>query len=107
MANYKVSRRTVLIRGAQISLLGCGVLGMAGCGNNGSDSVCADFDLLDDGEISMRKSLGYTEHSENIEQQCGNCTYYTSAAAGSCGNCSIFNGLANAAGRCDSWSGKT
>ena len=106
MTGDKLSRRTVLIRGVQASLVGAGVLSLGGCGGDQSANACADLDLMDDGEVSMRNSLGYSEKSDNPDQQCTGCTFFTAAGNGSCGSCSIFNGPANPGGRCNSWAAK-
>jgi hypothetical protein len=55
------------------------------------------------GEADLRKSLGYTDVSDNA-QTCSRCTYFKSAAGAACGTCDILSGGAvTAGGHCRSW----
>ena len=67
--------------------------------------VCAD---PAGGDRSLRDSLHFTEMSPNPKESCKACgLFHAEAGPGPmCGHCDIFNGPANANGRCDSWSAK-
>jgi hypothetical protein len=97
------SRRQILARGAQFSLLG---LFIGGATAAAAEKVCADPKTMDSAAASMRSSLNYTEASKDAASTCSVCAFFSAPADG-CGTCQIFNGPVNAKGRCDSWSAKS
>jgi len=102
----KITRRTVLRHGMQISLGSVTFLGLTACGgSNNQQSVCNEPGQLSDSEISMRTSLGYDDVSPTPGEVCGGCAYFTPAGSdGGCGSCRLLPGQVNGAGRCNSWS---
>lgn len=104
MTEHTVSRRKLLVRGASLPLAGLAVLGAARAAA-AADTVCADPNKLDSGQLSIRESLNYVEQSKDPTKTCGGCGFLQEPTAG-CGNCMIFNGPANVNGHCDSWGAK-
>jgi hypothetical protein len=107
--NNSYSRRDAMGLAARVSAGAAfgGLLSACGGGQN-AGPVCVDTDDLSVGEASMRKANNYVEVSSQPEKNCANCAFFKidGAAGASCGNCEIFNGPANQAGYCDSWSAK-
>ena len=100
-----MSRRELLERSAKISFGGLLVCAAAPQGAWAADKVCADVAAMDSGVRALRTSLHYTEASPDAGKTCSVCAFFQGAVAG-CGSCMIFDGPANAKGRCDSWGPK-
>jgi High potential iron-sulfur protein len=66
--------------------------------------VCAKPGALSEVEKRQRKLDNYTEQSPDPAKSCSACRFFTPGAEDTaCGQCAIFNGPANAKGRCDDW----
>ncbi len=103
----KITRRSVLVRGVQFPAAGFIALTFGACDEKDSGTlaeVCADPNVLSQGELSLRESLQYVEGYEDPDQVCGKCTFFTPTENSLCGNCQILNGPANQNGHCTSWS---
>jgi High potential iron-sulfur protein len=109
----KISRRAMLMRGLQVPVGGALLWGLSGCsggsggsGSTASASACADPSTMSDAEMGTRKSLSYTEKSENPQQVCAGCSFFH-AGSGSCGTCDMMSGgPVNPQGHCTSWNAK-
>jgi hypothetical protein len=115
----KISRRVVLLRSLQLPVAGVALWGLSGCGSGGSGGseggsatasakACSDPSTLSDSEVNIRKSLNYTEKSENPQQVCGGCAFFHARAeSGGCGACDMMSGgSVNEQGHCSSWNAK-
>ncbi len=104
--NTKLTRRSVIKRGIQVSLGGALTFGLSSCGSEGekaAQTVCSDPETMSASEASMRSSLGYTPTSSDPAQNCAGCAYFK-GGAGDCGTCDLLGGAqVNAMGRCNSW----
>ena len=103
----RLTRRAAIKRGLQLSAGGGILLGLTACGEDqGGSLVCADPDSLTSAQASVRRSLNYTELSDDSSRVCAGCDFFKAgASSGTCGSCEIFGGgPVNPAGRCDSWS---
>ena len=103
---HKITRRSVLIRGVQFPAAGFVALTFGACGEKESGvlaEVCADPNVLSQGELSLRESLQYVEVYEDPDQVCGKCLFFSPTENPLCGNCQILNGPANRNGHCTSW----
>jgi len=102
----KLTRRSLLKRGVQISLGGALTFGLSSCGSDeekAAQTVCSDPDTMSASEASMRSSLGYTSTSTDPAQNCAGCAYFQ-GGAGDCGTCDLLGGgQVSAMGRCNSW----
>lgn len=102
----KLTRRSLLKRGVQVSVGGALTLGLSACGSDGekaAQTVCSDPETMSASEASMRSSLGYTSTSSDPAQNCAGCAYFQEGA-GDCGACDLLGGAqVNAMGRCNSW----
>lgn len=66
--------------------------------------MCAKPGALSAAETQQRKLDNYTEKSPDPGKTCSGCTFFTrGAGAAVCGKCALFNGPANAHGKCDDW----
>lgn len=104
MTEFNFTRRKLLARGASLSLAGLAIVGASRVAA-AADTVCADPNKLDSGQMSIRESLNYVEMSKDATKACGGCGFFKEPT-GNCGNCDIFNGPVNVKGHCDSWSMK-
>src|SRR5690554_4284869 len=105
--NKKISRRTVLLKGMQVTVGGGVLLGLSACGSNGSSTMlCADPNMMTSAEESVRRTLKYTETSPDPSKVCSGCEFFHAPKeAGGCGTCEMFGGKpVNPGGHCDSWS---
>lgn len=105
----KLSRRTVLLRGLQIPIVGGVVAALSACESNDGDAllVCADPGSMSSAQESVRRTLKYTEISSDSAKTCAACEFFYAPKAGgvACGTCEIFAGESvNPSGYCDSWS---
>lgn len=102
----KISRRTVIRRGIQISVGGASLLALNACGgSNDGQFSCVDPEEMSEGEKSMRVSLNYSDTSPNAEESCKGCAFFAAGeASGGCGACELLGGQVSADGRCNSWS---
>ncbi|EED33565.1 conserved hypothetical protein [gamma proteobacterium NOR5-3] len=104
----KLSRRTVLLRGLQLPMLGGAVAALAACESDSGDSlVCADPASMSSAQESVRRTLKYTEISSDPAKTCAACEFFHVAKDGTdgCGTCEMFSGEpVNPQGHCDSWS---
>ena len=66
-------------------------------------ALCADPEFLSRGEEQMRKTLRYTERSDNAGQTCNSCQFFSAGADRLCGDCQILNGWVSEQGYCTSW----
>ena len=105
MTEFNFTRRKLLARGAALPLAGLAVFGVSRAAAAGAAPACADPNVLDSGQMSIRESLNYVEQSKDPMKVCDGCGFLKDVK-GSCGNCDIFNGPANVSGHCDSWSPK-
>ncbi len=105
MTEFNFTRSKLLERGAALPLAGLAVLGVSRAAVAGAAPACADPNVLDSGQMSIRESLNYVEQSKNPAQTCNVCGFLKDVK-GNCGNCDIFNGPANVNGYCDSWAMK-
>ena len=108
MVKNKMSRRTFLMRTAQLPVIGTTVIVLHAC-SKADKLVCADPESLGNAaEISLRRSLNYTDESPIPSETCSGCAFFKPAdEKGACGACDLFNGgLTSPVGRCDSWSKK-
>lgn len=67
---------------------------------------CEDHNKnLSDADLEVRRSIGYSEISEQGDQNCSNCRFYLADKfEGDCGACQLFvNGSVNPNGWCKSW----
>ena len=102
-----VTRRSVLVRGLQFPAAGFVALTFGACGEPESGDlaqVCADPDMLSQGELSLRESLQFVEAYEDANKVCGKCAFFTPTENSQCGHCQILNGPADQNGHCTSWS---
>ncbi|NKB43727.1 MAG: hypothetical protein GKS03_05550 [Alphaproteobacteria bacterium] len=110
--NMTLSRRSFVKMGIQVPFVATAAGMLAACGDGEEIALCADPNSLSFGENSIRQANNYTEVSEEPENNCLNCAFFTPEPAGpdgvvpNCGDCSIFEGLASKNGYCDSWSTK-
>lgn len=105
--NKKISRRTVLVKGMQVTVGGGVLLGLSACGSSGGTAMlCADPNLMTSAEESVRRTLKYTEVSPHADKKCMDCEFFHAGSeAGGCGTCEMFGGKqVNPGGYCDSWS---
>lgn len=103
MTEFNFTRRRLLARGAAaLPLAGLAVIGASRAALAGAAPACADPNVLDSGQMSIRESLNYVEQSKDPKQTCGVCGFLKDVK-GNCGSCDIFNGPANVNGHCDSW----
>jgi hypothetical protein len=103
--HHRISRRTLAQRLAH--LMGGAAFGMVLVRDAiAADKVCADPSAMDAGQQGLRSSLNYVESAPDHSKTCSKCAFFQ-ATDGNCGTCTIFNGPANPAGHCDSWSAKS
>lgn len=103
-----LTRRTFFGIGIKVTVAGT-ALAVAACGKKqetAGGTACADESSLTSSEWSLRQSAHYVEKSANPAETCSVCEFFTAEGSGPCGHCQIFNGPANAGGRCDSWAKK-
>ncbi len=109
--NNKLTRRSLILRGAQISLGGALASCLSACGGESeqaadSAAACADPETMSASEASMRSSLGYTPSSPDPAENCAACAYFKGGAS-PCGGCDLLGGAqVDAGGRCNSWSAR-
>jgi hypothetical protein len=105
-----ISRRTVLLRGIEIPLAGAVMLTLGACSGGKeqqASAACVDPDQLDQGQVSMRESVHYTDKSPNPQQVCSACAFFrTAEASGACAPCDILHTPVSASGHCESWSAR-
>ena len=97
MSTNGVSRRDLIQQGA-LTVAAVGMLPFIA--RRALAAACADPD------DSLRMSLHYAEKAPEAAKSCTACSFFTPDTGG-CGMCKIFNGPANPAGHCDSWSAKS
>ena len=100
MKEATLSRRTFLRRTAA----GVGATGAVVLLNACSGPECGGADNLSRGELSVRKSVNYTEKSDSADTSCSNCAMFGSVEGQHCGNCEFLTGPVNSLGLCDNWS---
>ena len=72
-----------------------------------SAQACFDPAQLSIGDLSLRRSLNFQDHSADAKRRCGLCAFFTAANPAACGRCAILSGGAvDAFSVCDSWAGK-
>ncbi len=105
-----LTRRSFFGIGIKVTLVGS-ALAVAACAKKQDSAgkaatACADESNLSSSEWSLRQSAHYEEKSSKAGETCSVCEFFTAEGTGPCGQCKIFNGAANAGGRCDSWAKK-
>ena len=107
MNDQKLSRRSVLGKGAALPIAGAAVFALSACGEDKPKvQACADPNSLSMAENSLRQSGHYTEKSPDAAKTCSVCSFFKAGDSGPCGKCEIFQGPVNSAGHCDSWAKK-
>ncbi len=79
---------------------------LAACGGEeeAAELSCTDTTGLQPAAVSMREQQNYTDHSDNAEQNCGNCNFYTAPQGDGCGSCSVLmNSPVHPEGYCGLW----
>ena len=99
--NNFISRRTILVRLAHVSLGGVFTTIAAN-----ATELCADPKAMDSSQQSLRTSLHYVEHAPDQNVSCSSCGFFQSTNQ-TCGTCVIFSGPVNSKGHCDSWAAKS
>ncbi len=72
-------------------------------GASAASGGCNDLTGLTDQEISVRTTLQYVEVTENPDQNCLNCNFYSQEEGASCGACTLMKGPIAPNGWCASW----
>jgi hypothetical protein len=90
-----------------IGATACGALTIGACKSD-KPAACANPENMSPSEKSLREAQHYVERSPDPAKVCAGCGFFSAAdGAGDCGHCQIFNGPANAKGRCESWAART
>jgi hypothetical protein len=99
----KLSRRTLLERGAVLSLVVVGAsAGLSACG--GGELDCSSPQGLTDQQRQQRQALSYVDRTPNPSQRCETCNFWQQPqAAGQCGGCTLNLGPVNPQGYCSSF----
>jgi len=107
------TRRAAVSSTLSLTASGAVLLALNGCGEVEDEiALCANPNSLSFSENSIRQANNYTEVTPHADKNCLNCAFFmpeqagTSGAISDCGHCSIFEGLADKDGYCDSWSTK-
>ncbi|MFK7984488.1 MAG: high-potential iron-sulfur protein [Sandaracinaceae bacterium] len=79
---------------------------LAACGGEegGGELSCTDTTGLQPAAVTMRQQQNYVDASENAEQNCANCNFYTAPSGDGCGACSVLmNSPVHPDGHCGLW----
>ena len=68
---------------------------------------CDDLSALSSAEIEVRENFEYAPRSEDPDEICANCEFWTEPRGASpCGGCTLMKGPINPKGYCISWAEK-
>ena len=111
MSEVKISRRDATRRA--LTVLGAVFAApsvLTGCGSEeegGGELTCTDTTGLEPAQVSTREAQHYVDHSENAEQNCANCRFYTAGQEGACGSCQVIQGPIHPEGHCTLWAAQS
>jgi hypothetical protein len=97
-----LSRRELLRHGAVFGAL---ILTETACGRTQPAPLsCTDTSSLSPAEVTLRTTLGYSDHSTEPARQCRACLQFVAPPTeGQCGTCKIVKGPINPSGNCKSF----
>lgn len=109
MRNSKqYTRRSLLLRGVQLSAASAMPLVLSACSDGGQTAaLCVTSDSLSQGELSLRDSAQYVDVHEDVSRVCAGCSFFKPGGEPACGHCDIFNGQVSSNGYCTSWNAKS